>query len=229
MSRQPRRGFLRNNSLTLAFLVLLLGSLVGQAISGTAGYNAEARVGGFQEITLARYVTSSSFAVDVSENWQSEYLQFSVLILLTIWFVQRGSSESKRPGQEGRESDEEQLLGKHVQPESPAWARAGGWRTRVYSHSLLSAMTAIFVVSWGAQAITGRVADNEARMRELLEPLSIGSYLATPDFWTRTFQNWQSEMLAVATMAIFAVYLRERGSAESKPVGMPHGETGSDD
>jgi membrane protein implicated in regulation of membrane protease activity len=229
MTTQPRRGFLRDNALTLAFLLLLAGSLVGQAISGTAGYNAEARVGGFQEISLARYVTSSSFAVDVSENWQSEYLQFSVLILLTIWFIQRGSSESKRPGEEGRETDEEQLLGKHTRPDSPAWARAGGWRTRVYSHSLLTAMTAVFVVSWAAQAVTGRVADNEARMRDLLEPLSLGSYLATPDFWTRTFQNWQSEMLAVATMAIFAVYLRERGSPESKQVGMPHYETVSDD
>jgi hypothetical protein len=229
MTGQPRRGFLRDNALTLAFLLLLVGSLVGQAISGTAGYNEEARVGGFQEVSLWRYVTSSSFAVDVAENWQSEYLQFGALILLSIWFIQRGSSESKRPGQEGRETDEEQLLGEHARPDSPTWARAGGWRTRVYSHSLLTVMTAVFVVSWAAQAVTGRVAENEARMRDLLEPLSLGSYLATPDFWSRTFQNWQSEMLAVASMAIFGVYLRERGSPESKQVGMPHDETVSDD
>jgi membrane protein implicated in regulation of membrane protease activity len=229
MRGRSRRRFLRDSSLTLAFLVLLLACLVGQAISGTAGYNADARSGGFQEISLARYVTSSSFAVDIAENWQSEYLQFSVFIILTVWLVQRGSSESKPPGNEGRESDEEQHVGKHARPDSPAWVRAGGWRTRVYSHSLLTVMTGIFVVSWVAQAITGRVADNEERMRELLEPRSIGGYLASPDFWNRTFQNWQSEMLAIASMAIFAVYLRERGSPESKQVGMPHHETASDD
>jgi hypothetical protein len=229
MTRQGSRGFVRDNSLTLVFLLLLVGSLVGQAISGTAGHNADARAGGFQEISLPRYVTSSHFAVDVSENWQSEYLQFSVFILLTIWLVQRGSSESKQPGNEGRETEEKQLLGKHSRPDSPAWARAGGWRTAVYSHSLLTAMTAIFVVSWAAQAIAGRVANNEERMRELLEPQSLGGYLASPDFWNRTFQNWQSEMLAIASMAIFAVYLRERGSPESKQVGMPHHETVSDD
>jgi hypothetical protein len=229
MTAQPRRGFLRDNSLTLVFLLLLVGSLVGQAISGTADYNGAARAGGFQEISLIRYVSSSSFAVDVAENWQSEYLQFSLFILLTIWLIQRGSSESKRPGKEGRETDEQQLLGRHTRPDSPAWARAGGWRVRVYSHSLLTVMTAIFVISWAAQAIAGRVADNEERMRDLLEPHSLGGYLASPDFWNRTFQNWQSEMLAIASMAIFAVYLRERGSPESKPVGMPHHETVSDD
>jgi hypothetical protein len=84
------------------------------------------------------------------------------------------------------------------------------------------------VLSWTAQAVAGRVARNEERMRDLLEPLSLGQYLATPDFWSRTFQNWQSEMLAIASMAVFAIYLRERGSPESKQVGMPHDETTSD-
>jgi hypothetical protein len=205
------RRALKHNGLSLFFGLILLLTLFGQALAGRAEYNASVAVDGLPQLTLTQFVTSSQFAVDVAENWQSEYLQFSVFIILTVWLVQRGSSESKPPGNEGRESDEEQHVGKHARPDSPAWVRAGGWRTRVYSHSLLTVMTGIFVVSWVAQAITGRVADNEERMRELLEPRSIGGYLASPDFWNRTFQNWQSEMLAIASMAIFAVYLRERG------------------
>ena len=229
MSGQRRRGFLSDNALSLAFLLLLLGSLLGQALSGVAEYNEEARTASLQEVSLWRYVTSSRFAVDTAENWQSEYLQFTVFIFLTIWLVQRGSSESKKPGDEGRESDKKQLVGRYARDDSPAWARAGGWRTTVYSHSLLITMTSIFVLAWLAQALAGRVAHNEERMRELLEPLSLGQYLASPDFWGRTFQNWQSEMLAIASMAVFSIYLRQRGSPESKPVGLPHDETSSDE
>ncbi|MDV3220273.1 DUF6766 family protein [Intrasporangium sp.] len=229
MTGQRQRGFLKDNALSLAFLLLLVVSLVGQAVSGVAGYNEEARTAGLQEISLWRYLTSSRFAVDVAENWQSEYLQFTVFIFLTVWLVQRGSSESKKPGEEGRESDKKQLVGRYVRADSPAWARAGGWRTWVYSHSLLIVMTTIFVLAWTAQAVAGRVAHNEERMHDLLEPLGLSQYLASPDFWGRTFQNWQSEMLAIASMAIFSIYLRERGSPESKPVGMPHDETTADE
>jgi hypothetical protein len=229
MNGQRRRGFLRDNALSLAFLLLLVGSLLGQAISGVEGYNEEARTAGLQEISLWRYVTSSRFAVDTAENWQSEYLQFTVFIFLTIWLVQRGSSESKKPGDEGRETDKKQLVRRYAREDSPAWARAGGWRTAVYSHSLLITMTAIFVLAWVAQAVAGRVAHNEERMRDFLEPLTLGQYIGSPDFWGRTFQNWQSEMLAIASMAVFSIYLRERGSPESKPVGLPHDETASDE
>lgn len=90
-------------------------------------------------------------------------------------------------------------------------------------------MTVVFLLSWSAQAVTGRVAENEQRMRDLLDPVSFGGYLASPDFWSRTLQNWQSEMLAIGSMAVFAIYLRERGSPESKPVGMPHHVTTSDE
>lgn len=221
------RGFLRDNALSLVFGLLLAASVVGQAISGLAGYNEEARTAGLQQISLWRYVLSSRFAADLAENWQSEYLQFTLYIVLTVWLVQRGSSESKKPGEEGRESDEQQRLGRFLRPDAPRWAAAGGWRTWVYSHSLVIVMGLIFVLSWAAQAVAGRVAHNEDRMRDLLDPVGLPAYLVGPDFWGRTLQNWQSEMLAIATMAVFAIYLRERGSPESKPVGAAHCETGS--
>lgn len=213
----------------MTFGVLLLASLIGQSVWGLAGYNQEATTAGLQRIDWWRYVTSSQFVVDLTENWQSEYLQFVLYILLTIWLVQRGSSESKAPGREGRESDQEQYVGKYARPDSPAMVRAGGWRTSVYSHSLVIVMGTIFVLSWGAQAVAGRVAYNQERLRDLLDPVSFGDYLTHPDFWSRTLQNWQSELLAIGSMAVFAIYLRERGSPESKQVGLSHEATGSGD
>ena len=227
--RPGARAAWRHNSLTIVFGLLLALFVVGQAVSGLAEYNETARTDGLQQISMLRYLSSSSFAVDLLENWQSEYLQFTLYILLTVWLVQRGSSESKKPGDEGRGSEEEQLLGRFARPDSPRWAQQGGWRRAVYSHSLVMVMGVIFVLCWSAQAVTGHVAENEQRMRDLLDPIGLGDYLAGPDFWSRTFQNWQSEMLAIGSMAVFAIYLRERGSPESKPVGMPHDVTTSDD
>ncbi|NUR82294.1 MAG: hypothetical protein HOQ21_17960 [Dermatophilaceae bacterium] len=224
----PRAAW-RHNGLTIVFGLLLVLFVVGQAVAGTAEYNETARTDGVQQISFARYVGSSSFLVDLVENWQSEYLQFTLYILLTIWVVQRGSSESKKPGATGRETDEQQLVGRFARPDSPRWAQVDGWRRAVYSHSLVLAMTAVFALSWLAQAVTGRVAENEQRMRDLLDPVSLGDYAVSPDFWSRTLQNWQSEMLAIGSMAVFAIYLRERGSPESKPVGMPHDVTTADE
>jgi len=229
VSAPARRSFVRDNGLSLVFGALLLVTLFGQAWWGVRLYNEGARTAGLQEVSLARYVTSSAFAVDVAENWQSEFLQFSLYIALTVWLVQRGSSESKKPGDEGRASDEKQLVGEFARPDSPAWARASGWRRWVYSHSLVTAMALLFLGSWTAQAVAGRVADNEERMRDQLDPLGLGAYLASPDFWSRTLQNWQSELLAIGTMAVFAIFLRERGSPESKEVGAPHSVTSSSD
>jgi hypothetical protein len=205
--------------------LLLLGALGGQALVGLAGYNEALRTAGLPQVDLWRYVTSSSFAVDVAENWESEYLQFTLYILLTVWLVQRGSSESKPPGEAGDDSDEQERVGRFADRRSPLPVKAGGWWSRVYSRSLTLVMAAIFLLSWAAQAVTGRIAFNEERMRDLLAPLSMTEYLLHPDFWGRTLQNWQSEFLAVGSMAVFAVFLRQRGSPESKPVGAPHDET----
>jgi membrane protein implicated in regulation of membrane protease activity len=229
MTEPARRSFLRDNSLSLVFGGLLLLTLVAQSLWGVAGYNEQARTAGLQEISLLRYVTSSGFAVDVAENWQSEFLQFALYIGFTVWLVQRGSSESKRPGDQGRETDEAQLVGEYARADSPAWAAVGGWRTRLYSHSLIITMASVFVVSWVAQGLAGRVAHNEERLRDRLDPQGLAEYLVSPDFWGRTLQNWQSELLAIGTMAVFAIYLRERGSPESKEVGAPHAATSSSD
>lgn len=219
-------GGLRASSLSLFFAAAFLASLVAQAVSGVAVFNTDQRAAGLDPVTFGQYVASSAFWVDVTENWQSEYLQFLLFITATVWFVQRGSPESKKLEEAGRESDEDQKVGEHATPESPPWARAGGWRLAVYSRSLSLVMGAIFLGSWAAQSAAGAVAFSEEQLRELEDPVPWTEYLSMPDFWSRTFQNWQSEMLAVLSMVVLAIYLRERGSPESKPVGSSHEATG---
>ncbi|KRF23666.1 MULTISPECIES: DUF6766 family protein [unclassified Phycicoccus] len=217
---------LKENGLTLAFSALLLAALVGQALTGRASYNESAVDAGLPLLSLAEYVTSSQFAVDVAENWQSEYLQFLLYILFTVWLLQKGSPESKPLDKAGRESDEEQKVGAHAEAGSPGWAKVGGWRTALYSRSLGLLMGLVFLGSWSAQFVAGRSAYNAEQLHDLQDPLGWAQYLQAPDFWNRTFQNWQSEFLAVGSMVVFSIYLRERGSPESKPVGSPHTATG---
>ena len=220
------RRFLKDNGLSLAFGLLFLGSLVGQALVGHAEFNQEAQAHQSGTMSLWRYVTSSSFGSDVMENWQSEYLQFTLFIIGTIWLLQRGSTESKEMDKAGRESDERQKVGRHADAGSPRWARVGGLRTALYSYSLLIVMAVIWVGTWVAQALTGRVTYNAEQLSHHEAPVSFLSYLGTSDFWNRTLQNWQSEFLAVGSIAILSVYLRARGSPQSKPVGAPHDATG---
>jgi hypothetical protein len=216
------RRFLRENSLSLVFLLFFVLALVAQAFAGWHDFNNEAIAHDEPTISLGRYLTSSSFGNAVLENWQSEYLQFTLYILLTVWFVQRGSPESKELGKEGGESDEEQLLGEHTKPDSPRWARLGGWRTTLYSNSLVAIMVAIWLLSWFGQSVTGWSEFNSEQLTHDESTVSWLGYLGTASFWEATLQNWQSEFLAVGSMAVFSIYLRQRGSPESKPVGAPH-------
>ena len=216
------KRFLRENSLGLAFGALFLGTLIVQALVGHADFNAGQAAHHGDPIGLWRYVFSSSYGVDVLENWQSEYLQFTLYIVGTVWLLQKGSPESKPLDKAGGESDSDQKIGEHATADSPRWARVGGLRTRVYSNSLLLVMGTIFLLSWLGQSITGRVAYNAEQFDHQRAALGWLQYVATPDFWNRTLQNWQSEFLAIGSMAVLSIYLRQRGSPESKPVGTAH-------
>jgi hypothetical protein len=219
--------FVRDNSLSIVFGLLFLGALVGQSIAGY--YNENELLTAHQELTMSYgdYVTSSSFGVEMLENWQSEYLQFTLFILATIWLFQRGSNESKQEEELGLETDEQQRVGRHANERSPRWARTKDWRYQLYANSLLIVMLTIFIGSWFGQSVTGMTNYNEEQQLHDQPKISWVSYLGKGEFWERTLSNWQSEFLAVGSMAIFTVYLRQRGSPESKPVGAPHGETAS--
>ena len=219
------KRFLRDNGLSLFFFAIFLLALLGQSVAGLLRTNQELAEHGQPLETYWSFVFSSDFVVDVAENWQSEFLQFLLFIAATVWLVQRGSPESKKPGDEGVGSDADQHVGPHAEPDSPPWAKASGWRRTLFGNSLLLVMGAIFVLSWFAQSLAGWHVFVDEQAEHDQPPTAYGDYLLEPDFWNRTLQNWQSEFLAVGSIVVLAVYLRQRGSPESKPVGAPHVES----
>jgi hypothetical protein len=219
------RRFLRDNSLSLVFGALFLVTLAGQSFVGQRAVNADRAAHGERPLSWGGYLVSPDFAGAVLENWQSEFLQFSLFIVATVWLVQRGSNESKQPENVGLDSDAVQRVGAHAPADAPRWAKVGGLRRRLYENSLLLVMGAIFFASWAGQSLGNWRTYNEDRATHDLQAVSWLTYVRLAEFWEKTLQNWQSEFLAVGTMAVFPIYLRQRGSAESKPVGAPHHET----
>jgi len=214
------------NGLSLFFGALFLAALVGQSFAGQHAFNADQLAHDGQPLSWRAYVLSPDFGGSVLENWQSEFLQFALFVLATVWLVQKGSNESKRFEHAGRETDREQRVGRHASAAAPRAARLrAGWRRSVYENSLVLAMTAIFLLSWGGQSLNNWRAANDERREHDQGALSWGEYVRNADFWERSLENWQSEFLAVGTMAVFTIYLRQRGSPESKPVGAPHDDT----
>jgi hypothetical protein len=221
------RQFLRENGLSVFFLTIFLATLVGQSFVGQHAFNAEQTSHGEPAVSWARYVVSTDFGGAVMENWQSEFLQFTLFILATVWLVQKGSNESKQLEDVGPESKQMQRLERYAPENAPAWAKVRGWRSWVYQNSLLLAMAAIFFATWAAQSLSNWRQYNEEQLAHDGQSLRWGEYVLNADFWERTLQNWQSEFLAVGVMVVFTIYLRQRGSPESKPVGAPHDETAS--
>jgi hypothetical protein len=217
----------RENGLSLFFLGLFVAAVVGESFAGQHAESAERLEHGERAVSWWSYITSADFGGAVMENWQSEFLQFSLFIAATVWLVQKGSTESSLLGDVGLESDEQQKVGRFTPADGPGSARGNDLRTHAYENSLLIVMTSIFVATWFAQSLNNWRAFNQEQAVHDEQALSWGRYLLNPDFWENTLQNWQSEFLAVGTMVVITIYLRQRGSTESKPVGAPHDETGS--
>lgn len=215
----------RDNALSILFGALFVLALFGQAIAGWIENNEKLTQHGGAPVDIVAFLTSSEFVVDVAENWQSEFLQFFLFIVATIWLVQRGSPESKKPGDEGIGSDEEQLVGAYAKPDSPHWAQARGIRQTLFANSLLIVMGTVFALSWLAQSLAGLVVMNGENEQHGEALMTWAEYIGSADFWNRTLQNWQSEFLAVGAMIALSIFLRQRGSSESKPVGAPHHAT----
>jgi len=221
------RRFAADNSLSLFFLALFVLSVLGQSIAGLSEFNEHQTQHGEATVSYLRYVGSSDFGADMLENWQSEWLQFWVFALATVWLVQKGSNESKKPEEAGLETDEQQRVGEHAKADSPRWAKVKDWRLTLFSNSFFVVMGLIFLATWLAQSFASWSVYNDEQQAHDAPTISWLSYLGSGDFWDRSLQNWQSEFLAVGTMAVLTIYLRQRGSPESKPVGAPHAETGS--
>jgi hypothetical protein len=222
------RRFAFENGLSLFFAAIFLATLLAQSFAGQRAYNAEQRDHESEPISWLDYVASPDFGGAVLENWQSEFLQFTFFILATVWLVQKGSNESKQLEDVGLESDQKQQVGGYAPDDGPAAAKRKDRRQRFwFENSLVIVMTAIFFLSWAGQSLNNWRRENDDRQEHGDAAIGWGEYVLTADFWERTLQNWQSEFLAVGTMAVFTIYLRQRGSPESKPVGSPHDETAS--
>ena len=221
------RRFLFENGLSIFFGVLFVGALVGQSFAGQRVSSSEAAQHGGDPISWWDYVRSPDFGGAVLENWQSEFLQFSLFIVATIWLVQKGSNESKPSEDTGLESNRRQKIGDSAVARSPRLAMLDDWRTRIYENSLLIVMTLVFFGAWFGQSLNNWRTYNAMQLEHDGVAMAWTRYIVSADFWEKSLQNWQSEFLAIGTMVVFTIFLRQRGSPESKPVGAPHDETGS--
>ncbi len=219
--------FLRSHSLAVVLAVLFLGMVGGQSYAGWKTYDQDQQSQHQPTISYGRYLVSSDYYDNVMSNWQSEFLQIALYVMFAVWFRQRGSAESQDPEHSIRQTDKEEMLGEHLKPNSPKWARLGGWRLRIYQNSLLISMGFLFFLSWFAMAVTQHNTYNQNQLANHQAAIGLLGFMGSSYFWNETLQNWQSEFLAVGVFAVATIYLRQRGSTESKPVGAPHDATGS--
>ena len=220
------RRWLRDNGLSIALILLFAASIAGHGLSGWIHENEERLREGAPALDLARYLVSDSFISSVFENWESEFLQMGAYVMLTAYLFQRGSPESKDPDKPAPQ-DRDPKLDAH-KADAPWPVRAGGVIRILYAHSLGLGLLILFAVSFVLHLI-GSAGDAAEKAVERGEPApTLLQHLGSAQFWFESFQNWQSEFLSTALLIILAIFLRERGSPESKPVGAPHSQTGND-
>jgi hypothetical protein len=217
---------LRHRSLLLANLALFFVFLVGLVFTGHAQNNAELADHGQPTQSLGQYIGSSSFGEAVFENWESEFLQMGMYVLLAAYLVQKGSAES-RPIDESAPQDEDPR--DHRNDRDAPWPVRHGSELilRLYENSLAIAFGLAFLLSFWLHAATGAASYSEEQQLHGAEAVTTWQYLGTSQFWYESFQNWQSEFLAVAAIIGGSIYLRQRRSAQSKPVHAPHSTTGA--
>jgi hypothetical protein len=218
------RRFLRNNGLSLAMFGLFVGALVPMSVVGHHAYNSQLADHGRQPIRYATYLTSGDFIEGVFENWESEFLQMGVYVLLTAYLFQKGSPESKPLDEQiPQDVDPQRQRYEH----RPWPVRKGGVWLKLYMRSLAVALFSLFVLSFALHAFGGATAYNQEAREHQSQTVSVFRFMTTSEFWYQSFQNWQSEFLAMGSLVVLAIFLRQQGSPESKPVGAPHSETGA--
>jgi hypothetical protein len=221
-----QRNLLKDNGLLLACLGLFTVFFVGMIISGAATYNNEQfEHGSSEQVSVVGYLMTGDFVEATFENWESEFLQMGMYVVLTAFLYQRGSSESKPiSGDAPQDADPRDALGK---PGLPWPVRRGGLILKVYENSLAIAFFALFAASTALHALGGARAFSEEQVQHGQQAISVWRYVTTSQFWFESMQNWQSEFIAVAAIVGLSIIFRQRGSAESKPVAEPHRETGA--
>ena len=214
------RDWLHDRALTLVLMAMFLLFLAGQFVTGFLDYNETQVAHHLSPVAMSAYATTGHWWESVFENWESEFLQMAVFVLLTTVLVQKGSPESRRPhAHEAVDADPRDFAN---QPDVPWPVRRGGWTLRVYENSLGLAFVLLFLISWAGHALGGYAAFSSDQDRAGQRAPAFIDYLASSRLWFESFQNWQSEFVSIAAMVWLRCTLRQRGSPESKPVHSPH-------
>ena len=223
-SQSPLAEWLHDRSLTLTMLALFLVCAAGQVLAGWFDFNQTATAHGEAAIALRTYVTRGHMWEALFENWESEFLQMSAFVVLSAYLYQVGSPESRRP--RAHELVDADPRAFRDLPEVPWAVRRGGWVLRLYEYSLGGVLFLLFLAAFAGHLLGGWAELTAEQRLHGQAPDTLLDYATSSRFWFESFQNWQSEFLSVGVMVWLAVYLRQRGSPESKPVHAPHGETG---
>lgn len=218
--------FFRYNGLSIVLFVLFALSFTGQVATGFREHNEDQKEHHQAPVTFGKYLTSGHFIEATFENWESEFLQMAAYVVLTIFLYQKGSSESKKPDTISRVDIIPESA--RDKPDTPAPVKRGGWQLKLYQNSLTIALLMLFAMSFVLHGVGGAREYNQDQIEHNEPTVSTMEYMESSRFWFESFQNWQSEFLSIGMMVVLSIYLRQKGSPESKPVDSPHDDTGSD-
>lgn len=218
------KSFLYRNSLTIVLLTFFAASILGQALTGWRTLLQELELNNLPAVSFAGYLGSGHFISALFENWESEFLQMGCYVLLTVFLRQKGSPESKPL--EGESPEDADPRESSTSPGAPRAARGSAVVRWLYSNSLSLALVALFLFSFVFHLVGSNMRSNDEGARYGKAPVSTVEHLGDAEFWFESFQNWQSEFLAMGVFIVLGIYLRQRGSPESKPVAAPHDHTG---
>lgn len=218
---------IRNMGLTIVMFALFFFSIVGQTFTGLQEYNEDQQEHQEPTVGLVEYLGTGHFIEAVFENWESEFLQMASYVILTIFLFQKGSSESKDPEKDKDPVDEDPREAKNKE-EAPGPVRRGGLMLMLYENSMSIAFVVLFLLSFLLHAFGGSEQYSREQMAHGGQAVSMFEYIGTSRFWFESFQNWQSEFMSVGVLIVMSVFLRQKGSPESKPVAAPHSKTGID-
>ncbi|KUJ60827.1 hypothetical protein AR687_15575 [Flavobacteriaceae bacterium CRH] len=216
------KKFIHQNSLSIVFFLLFLVAMVGQIIFGFHEYNNDLVDNGGTAIQISDYFSSGHFIEATFENWESEFLQMGLFVWFTIFLKQKGSSESK-----GFDGEEEVDREPSPNKKSVPWpVKKGGFWLILYKNSLTITLMLLFVISFFLHLYGSFKDENLFNSLKGKPEISILEYLGESRFWFESFQNWQSEFISVFAIVVLSIYLRQKGSSQSKPVDAPHEKTG---
>jgi len=219
------RKWAKEHGLLLANAGLFLAFFVGMVLSGAASYSEEQQAHGQPAVSVLEFLGTGAFVEATFENWESEFLQMAMYVVLTALLFQKGSAESKPMGKQAPQDEDPRQA--TLSQATPWPIRRGGALLKVYEHSLSILFFVLFLASFILHGAGGVDDYNNDQQSHGQPTISFLQYLGSSRFWFESFQNWQSEFLVVAVLAGASVYLREKGSSQSKPVAEPHYETGA--